>query len=358
METMSNNILSDVAIPPGEYLQEILDNKGMTQKDFALRMGRPLKTINGIIKGKVRIIPDTAVQIENVLGVSAKFWMSMENEFQLTKAHIKELEGLKEQLGFLKIIPIKELIKRKWIEHYEDKGHQLREVLRFLGIASIYDLKAAYPSVFRSSAKAKICPEVIALWLRKGQCDAESSKLDSYNPTLFKNTYPKFRALTREEPEIFVPKLKKQCADAGVGFILVPELPKCAVNGAAYWINGNPFIQLNIRGKYSDKFWFDFFHEICHIIKHSKNDVFIDCENEVGKIEDEANEFASDILIPQIEFKEIADIRIYSESKVKQFAERIGIHPGIVVGRLQHVGFLPPTYLNKLRSKFEWNSTE
>ena len=134
MEMKHNHILSDVAIPPGEYLQEILDDKGMTQKELARRMGRPLKTINGIVKGKVRITPDTALELERVLVISAKFWLNLEADYQLTKAYIKVLKALEKDVPRMKKFPIKELIERGLIEPYVDKVFELQELLRYLKI--------------------------------------------------------------------------------------------------------------------------------------------------------------------------------------------------------------------------------
>ena len=62
---------ADLAIPPGEYLAEVIDKLGMSQVDVARRMGRPVQTINEIIKGHKAITPDTALQLEQVTGVPA-----------------------------------------------------------------------------------------------------------------------------------------------------------------------------------------------------------------------------------------------------------------------------------------------
>ena len=80
----------DVAIPPGEYLAEEIEARGISQKELAHRMGRPANAINEIIKGKKAITAETALQLEAVLAeIPARFWLNLETDYQLTKALIK-----------------------------------------------------------------------------------------------------------------------------------------------------------------------------------------------------------------------------------------------------------------------------
>lgn len=72
----------DYAIPPCETLLETIEAVGMTQADLAARAGRPLETINEIIHGKTAITPDTALQLERVLGISASFWLNLESHYR------------------------------------------------------------------------------------------------------------------------------------------------------------------------------------------------------------------------------------------------------------------------------------
>lgn len=79
----------DVAIPPGEYLAEEIEARGISQKELARRMGRPVNAINEIINGKKAITAETALQIEGVIPeIPARFWLNLETDYQLTKALI------------------------------------------------------------------------------------------------------------------------------------------------------------------------------------------------------------------------------------------------------------------------------
>lgn len=81
------NAYPDVAIPPGEYLAEEIKARGISQKELAKRMRRPLNTINEIINGKKSITAETALQLEDVMPeIPARFWLNMETDYELTKA--------------------------------------------------------------------------------------------------------------------------------------------------------------------------------------------------------------------------------------------------------------------------------
>jgi HTH-type transcriptional regulator/antitoxin HigA len=79
----------DIAIPPGEYLAEEIQERGITQKELSGRMGRPLNAINEIINGKKAITAETALQLEEAMPeIPARFWLNLEADYQLTRALI------------------------------------------------------------------------------------------------------------------------------------------------------------------------------------------------------------------------------------------------------------------------------
>jgi HTH-type transcriptional regulator/antitoxin HigA len=83
------NTYPDVAVPPGEYLAEEAGARGLTQKELARRMGRPVNAINEIINGKKAVTAETALQLETVMPeIPAKFWLNLEADYQLAKALI------------------------------------------------------------------------------------------------------------------------------------------------------------------------------------------------------------------------------------------------------------------------------
>ena len=97
-----------------------------------------------------------------------------------------------------------------------------------------------------------------------------------------------------EQPEVFVAKMKTLCEDAGVAVVLVPEITNAPVSGATRWLTSEKaMIQLSLRYKTNDQFWFTFFHEAGHILVGGKKEVFIDLNHAIGKEEREADRFAA-----------------------------------------------------------------
>jgi addiction module HigA family antidote len=84
----TRRIWPDVAIPPGEFLAETLEERALSQTTLARQIRRPVQAINEIVRGKKAITPGTALQLEKALGVPAHVWTRLEADYQLTKARL------------------------------------------------------------------------------------------------------------------------------------------------------------------------------------------------------------------------------------------------------------------------------
>jgi len=160
--------------------------------------------------------------------------------------------------------------------------------------------------------------------------------------------------LAYNHPTDFDQKLRNICQDCGVALVYTQAFSKAPINGAVRWFRNNPLIQLSDRYKSNDKFWFDFFHEAGHILLHGKKDIFL----EVDKVskqnktkEKEADEFAAKWLMPQNVYEGLAEYYQYDEDIIKESSQEYKIHPGIIVGRLQHEGLLKQNHLNQLKER-------
>ena len=110
-----NQYFPQVAFHPGETLSEKLDELGMGPKEFAVRTGKPEKTIIAIIKGKSSITAEMAVQFENVLKIPAHFWLIIQRNYDEFVAREERKTILKESIGWAKLFPITEMIKKAHI---------------------------------------------------------------------------------------------------------------------------------------------------------------------------------------------------------------------------------------------------
>ena len=162
--------------------------------------------------------------------------------------------------------------------------------------------------------------------------------------------------MTRESFDEALEETHRLCNNAGVALSLVEPLPKARLSGAAWWLSPRkPIIALSARHKTDDHLWFSLFHEAAHILLHSKKDVFVDEADTGGAdLETEANEWASHFLVPRSDWRQFVDEGEYTSLEIRHFADEQGIAPGIVVGRLQHEGYLPWSRLNNLKMRLEW----
>ncbi|MBI4665218.1 MAG: HigA family addiction module antidote protein [Nitrospinae bacterium] len=360
MVETSPNYEPDYAVPPGETLGETLEAIGMSQAELAQRMGRPKKTINGIIMGTTAITPETSIQLERVLGIPCGFWTNLERNYQDAIAKNNERSALGKETGFLNDVPYRELAQRGWIADYRNPVEKLQEIMDFFGVASPKECVEIWnrPEIaFRHSQAFKSDRWALAAWLRKGQLEAQTTNVPDFDGGSFKGVLREIRGLTKEKAWKFEPALKEYCANNGVVLALVQELKNTRVHGATHWFAGKPVIQLTLRYKTDDQFWFSFFHEAGHILLHGRKEIFV--EKNIGgsleKEEKEANLFASNLLIPKAYYEPFKRKGLFTRKGIMEFSSGMGIAPGIVVGRLQHDGLIPyRSNLNYLKKTFEW----
>lgn len=352
-----NEYLPDYVSSPGETLLETIEALGMSQAALAERTGRPKKTINEIINGKSSITPATALQLERVLGVPASFWNKRESDYREFLARKEEQENLKKQVEWLKKLPLKAMMKLGWIEASSDKVTQLQLVLNFFGVATPKEWDELWNGsrlAFRRSPSFKSDPGAVAAWLRKGELQGQSIVCSPFDEARFKEALQKAKDLTVTPLEDFRKELVRLCALAGVAVVFVPELPGTRTSGATRWLTTDKaLIQLSLRYKTDDQLWFTFFHEAGHILMHGKSKVFLEDDSAKDGMEEEANHFAANLLIPESKLRQFTAKGERSLTAIQSFAHELGIAPGIVVGRLQHESYLPKSHCNGLKKRVE-----
>ena len=327
---------------PGDTLAEIITNKGMSQTELASRMGRPLKTINEIIMGKTAITPETALQLQRVLGPTAHFWLNYEKTYRLELAEIEETEKLLKLNEWTTKFPLAQMKKLQWISFENNTISKVNALFCFFAIANIesfnkFYTENLYKTLYRISAKDDKNPNAILSWIRQGDIQAESIKSPSYNAKKFKEALPEIKKIMALHPDNFFHLLQAICLDCGVKILYTPCLSKTPISGATRWQNDNPIIQLTGRYSRNDIFWFTFFHEAGHILLHGKKDIFIeDIEHseEVQIKEIEANEFAINWTLTLQEELKIINSLPLSVSKISEYAKQFDTHEAIIIGRL------------------------
>ncbi|MEI8172369.1 MAG: helix-turn-helix domain-containing protein [Deltaproteobacteria bacterium] len=349
--------IPDYAVPPGKTLQEVMVSLDMSQKEMATRTGLTVQTLNRIFKGDQPITHETANRLELVTAVPARYWNNLELQYQEQLARVLEQKRISSDLDWLETIPTRELIERGYIKPMKEDIELIRESLAFYGVSSvgawhgIWDLS---PVAARRSPCFESRPGPASAWIRQGELQAHKIECKPYNKDRFYKVLQAIRHLTREEPEVFEPEMKRLCADAGVAVSLVREMKNVPWNGATKWLSSpKAMILLCLRGKGEDKFWFSFFHEAAHVLHDSKKDLLINNGSRDDPRELRADRFAADYLIPARWDEKIRDCRSHDE--IRHLADQLSIAPGIVAGRYQFLTKKWHIFKDLIRM-FQWKS--
>jgi len=347
------------ALHPGEHLDEHLEVRGWSQAEFARIAGLTKKHVSDIVNGKNPVTAATAIKLEHVLGMKAHIWTGLQADWDLFQERHGDDELSEEEEEWIARQPIRELKQCGVIEPDSDDIETLNSLLGFfrIGTAASYGARVASVHVNHREGKGRgeVLPEYVFAWLMMGEWKARSMNLPAYNRDKFEAAVLAIRELTTEGPKTFQPEMERLCAEAGVALVFQPAFKKTKLFGSARWIDGKkPVIQMSLRMKFNDHFWWTFFHECGHILLHAGQDFADDQHADPDELETEANDFAEDALVGRKKLRQILAEEPQSKIRVKAIARALGIHPGILVGMLQHHGVLEFRFMNDLKAKYEF----
>lgn len=344
-----NKYKPDVVFHPATTLNEKLQEMGMSRKEFALRTGKPERTIIAVLKEESSVTPEMAILFEKVTQIPAQFWIDKQARYNEYIARKKHIEAIAEAGQWAKEFPYNEMAKLNWVPPAKNIEEKTLNLLSYFGVAShqawknLYlesELKvAAYTSLTQSHQ-----PHAISAWLRQGELQSKQIGVPLFDVKKLKSNIPYMHRLMVEQPVDFFKQLQKLCLQAGVVLLFTPKLPKVPLSGSTRWLNNTPLIQLTARYKRNDNFWFTFFHELGHIILHGKK--YISLENidfaaADPEKEEEAHKFAIEYTFTNEQEKELLQNRTITEQDIINYAEKFNTHPAMIIGRLQHDGFIP-----------------
>lgn len=244
--------------------------------------------------------------------------------------------------------PINEMIRRGWIEGSNSVDVLEKRVLEFLEVSDLDEEPSFCRFAARKSTSYGIDTIAQRAWVLHSKHLAESiSPSSSFSEKSLDQALQFLRPLLSAAQEIR--KVPAALAECGVRFLVVEPLKGSKIDGASFWLDErSPVVVLSLRYDRIDYFWHTLIHELGHIKKKdSLRRPIIDSDllahpGEAGKPRQEqlADAFAEDFLIPRAEIEDfIATVRpLYSTSRIQGFANRLGLHPGILVGRLQYRG--------------------
>lgn len=331
---------------PGEYVLDELESRGWTQADLAEIMGRPPKLISEVVSGLTSITPETARGLAEAFGTSAELWMNMQAAYNLHAVHSTGEVARKARLYLWG--PIGEMVRRGWIEPSSSIEVLEQRVMRFYETTTLDEPPSPIRASARKSASetgySETTPAQTA-WLYRARQMARAAYAGPFDRESLDRALKALRSMMVNPEDVrLVPKV---LADAGVRFVVVKHLTGTKIDGYCFWLDeSSPVIAVSMRYDRIDGFWFTLLHEIRHVMKgHSSIDVLLvgkGATETVGKpeAEQDADRFAEEFEIDQAQLDSLINRvhPLYSKQKIEGFSARQNVHPGIVIGQLQHRG--------------------
>lgn len=350
-----------VAFHPGYYIADIIEDMEISQAEFATRMGTTTKTLSKLINGQANISNDLAKKLSVMMGTSIEVWQNLQNTYDKKLIEIQQEKDFDEQTEIARNIDYQYFVKVIGLPEVKDIKEKVSNLCKFFRIADLrIMLEPDFLVNFRTGSKCDDEKNVInsRAWIQTVMNISKGIETKPYNAEKLKEYLPELRSMTVQTPDVFLPRMREIFAECGVAFVLLPHLKNSGVNGAVKWVNEDRVVlAMNNRGLDADKFWFSLFHEIRHVLQQKIKTVFISStvEEMMGMneaLENDADKFATNYLISPIDYRRFAPSRYTSDDEIIRFADSIGIHPGIVAGRLQHDHIIPLNRCSKLKQKY------
>lgn len=350
-----------IAFHPGYYIKEIIDDMGVTQEEFARRLGTTGKTLSDLLKGKISLSHKIALNLSIMLGTSVNIWLNIQKTYTEKVLEIERRKGRDKEIATVASIDYKYFTDLGVVPKAKKAADKADELLKYFKISSFDVFKEPDFLVnYRTAVGSVNVNNTLNsnAWVQTALNMGQSMDAGTIDLKRLKGHLPEIRRMTLQAPAEFLPQLSETLRSCGIAFVLLPHLKNSGVNGAVKWVNKEKVIlAMNDRRKYADVFWFSLFHEIKHVFQKKLAlliiDGTVDDPGDVHKeLEIEADAFARDFLLPEDTFSEFVAENNYSNVSILWYANEMEIHPGIVVGRLQNEGLIGFDKLNGLRDKF------
>lgn len=331
---------------PGTFIEEELDARNWAQADLAYILGMDVSQLNKLIKGSTSITPDTAVALGDAFDMPPDFFMNLQKMYDLQKARSAD-PGVKTRASWLSKFPVREMIKRRWLEESEADLLDL-QMMRFFDVNRVEDIPLVGCEAVAHAAKKTGYDEITGtqmVWLHRVRKIAARADAPAYNREGLIDALPDVRAHMLDADDFGeIPSLLLRC---GVRVVFVEPLPGSKIDGVCTWLGDQPVIGLSLRLNRPDNLCFVLRHEIEHVIQedgkataYTHVDVF-DPDRDASNLPDEerhADAVAAEFLVPQDKLASfmLRKGKWISETDVLAFAARHNIHPAVVIGQIQH----------------------
>jgi HTH-type transcriptional regulator/antitoxin HigA len=350
------------ATHPGTVLQRELEAREMKQSDLAAELDIAASHLNEIIKGKRPITAELAVLLEAALEIDAQYWNNSQASYNLDVARVqasiaKQADVIAQWRAIKDIIPLKYFKKQGII--IGNIAEDVRRVFNLFATDSLTELQhllTASDVYYKKSGKLKAHVEHMKAWVAYVRHLSEDIQVNPFSfdcqEDLIKNLRKVFLGHNVEK------NLATALCSYGIKLVIKEKPDHAPIDGAALWSRDmHPIIGLTLRHKRIDNLAFTVYHELGHIFLHLKANYGIsyvdntveDAQAVNYDVEKEANDFAGNILIPEIKWQEFISKGFFGDDAIKRFASSIGTPAASVRGRLCHeklIAFGRPTKID------------
>lgn len=351
---------------PGEFIREEMEARGWSQSDLAEVIGRSAKLVSEILSGKRGITPETAKGLGDAFGTGAQVWLNLESKYRLSLLANGQGDAVARRARIYEIAPVKEMIRRGWIEGSDTIDLLEEQIKSFLQLQSIADEPALLAAGRAKGSDSRRWSASQLAWMFRVRQLGSAVGAERFTPARLEKAVEAMRGFIADAEN--VRRVPRTLAAAGVRFLVVEHTAGSRIDGATMWLDEkSPVIALSLRFDRLDYFWHTLLHEVGHVRQGpSAEGLDVDLagpgssREDWSKSEVAAEEFAKSTCVPQRELLDfIGRVRpIYSEKRIKAFAARHGIHPSLVLGQLQYRGEVPWKNLTRLHAKVRGIVTE
>lgn len=345
---------------PGDSIRGALDRRQLSPHALTANLAGGVDTVKGLFDGSISIDREIAKSLAELLGGSVDFWIRRQANYDAALEQAVETAYATEVDLWLQNVPAPGPSLTPKISEAK-KRDALRRRLAFYNVPTIRSWEARYgrfagTALFRRSPAFESKLGATILWLRQGELASEFVATKPWNAENLRDRLGKIRSLSRvSQPTRFLPKLKQLCAEAGVALVVRRTPNGCHASGASALVSPEKaMVLVSFRHRADDQFWFTLFHEIGHLLLHNALTFVDDANTPEDRSEQEANEFAQDVIIPPHragEFEELPERR----EAIIRYSVSVGVAPGLIVGQLQRRGRIPYRSLTSLKRFWTWD---
>lgn len=324
---------------PGKRLRQLLETQGWTQDQLAAITGKNRQSFAKIIGGATGVSAEMAVALGAAFGNPPQQWLQWGADYELSLIDTP-VDAIRQRAKIYGEFPIREMQKRGWISESNDPDRLQLELERFTGES--VGSSTHFPIAARKSNEDVELSGPEKAWILRARQLAATILVEPFDSARLGTLVDRLRVLAAYPDE--APKLAPLLREFGIRFVVVEPLPGVRLDGAIFWMGSEPAIAVSTRFDRNDNFWFTILHEVAHIragdaYSFDSLSASDDGRFSIGDAEAEAkaNGFAADVLVPKRELdsfiKRVSPL--YPEVRIVQFANRIKMHPGIILGQLQ-----------------------